>query len=100
LDNVLSGILQGSVLGSLLFIIYINYLVDSCCDDVSIYLFADDAKLYAHIKFEQDELMLEKNTDNLAYWTDKWLMKLNTSKCKVMLLIIVDIQVVQCQLNI
>jgi len=53
---VLSGIPHGSVLGPLLFIIYINDLVDSCCDDVNIYLFADDAKLYAHIKSEQDEL--------------------------------------------
>ena len=68
--NVLSGIPQGSVLGPLLFIIYINDLVDSCCDDVNIYLFADDAKLYAHIKSEQDELMLQKNTDNFANWTN------------------------------
>ena len=44
----------------LLFIIYINDLVDSCCEDVNIYLFADDAKLYAHITSEQDELMLQK----------------------------------------
>ena len=33
-----------------------NDLVDSCCDNVNIYLFADDAKLYAHIKSEQNDL--------------------------------------------
>jgi len=32
-----------------------------------------------------------KNTDYFVDWTDKWLMKLNASKCKVMSLIIVDI---------
>jgi len=47
-------------LGPQLFIIYINDLVDSCCDNVNVYLFADDAKLYAHIKSEQDELMSQK----------------------------------------
>jgi len=58
--SVLSGIPQGSVLGPLLFIIYINDLVDSCCDNVNIYLFADDAKLFTHIKSEQDQLVLQK----------------------------------------
>ena len=58
--SVLSGILQGSVLSPLLFTYYINDLVDSCCDNVNIYLFADDAKLCAHIKSEQDDLMLQK----------------------------------------
>ena len=57
-------------MGPLLFIIYINDLVDSCCEDVNIYLFADDAKFYAHIRSEQDELMLHKNTDNFVDWTE------------------------------
>jgi len=58
-----NGVHEGSVLRPLLFIIYINDLVDSCCEDVNIYLFADDAKLYAHITSEQDELLLQKK-----YW--------------------------------
>jgi len=53
--SVLSGIPQGSVLDPLLSIIYINDLVDSCCDNVNIYLFADDTKLYTRMKSEQDE---------------------------------------------
>jgi len=66
--SVVSGISQRSVLGTLLFIIiYINDLVDSLCDNVNIHLFADDAKLYAHIKYEQDELVLQKHFFLLLY---------------------------------
>ena len=43
---VLSGIPQGSVLGPLLFVIYINDLPKLCNNMCDIYLFADDAKLY------------------------------------------------------
>ena len=38
--------------------------------NVKLCLFADDAKLYAHIRSEQDELMLHKNTDNFVDWTE------------------------------
>jgi ribonuclease P/MRP protein subunit RPP40 len=58
---VISGIPQGTILGPLLFIIYINDLPSLCEDETGIYLFADDAKLYKFIKLGTDHQMLQNN---------------------------------------
>jgi len=81
---VLSGIPQGSVLGPLLFVIFINDL-PACCRDLSeIFLFADDAKMYKCIKDVNDFNVLNECFRNVLQWSDSWLMKLNISKCKVL----------------
>jgi len=73
--EVLSGIPQGSILGPLLFTIFINDLVSTCDDNVNLYLFADDAKLYCHIKDDVDKVHLQIGIDIFVEWTDKWEMK-------------------------
>jgi hypothetical protein len=82
--DVLSGIPQGSILGPLLFIIYINDLIESCGEDVLMFLFADDAKIFRHIRNEDDSHYLQNQLDKFVGWTDKWLVKVNATKCKVL----------------
>ena len=81
--EISSGIPQGSVLGPLLFVIYINDF-PSVCDTGEMFLFADDAKLYKHVSGVSDSVALNECCQNLYDWSDKWIMKLNIDKCKVL----------------
>ena len=48
-----------------------------------LYLYADDSKLFRYISGENDSLVLQSDLNNLSDWFEKWLLKLNISKCKV-----------------
>ena len=82
-DSVTSGLPQGSVLGPLLFLIFINDLVQCCEFFCEIYLFADDAKLFRHIVRDIDNCFVQSGVDSLKQWSDHWLLKLNISECKI-----------------
>jgi hypothetical protein len=79
---VLSGVPQGSVLGPLLFLIYVNEIPDII--ESSVKMFADDTKLWRTIQSEEDEQILQQDLDRLEDWSKEWLLKFNASKCKVM----------------
>ena len=81
-QNVLSGVPQGSVLGPLLFLIYINDLESGIVNNVL--KFADDTKMFGNIVDEWDRSLLQKDLDELVNWSHKWQMEFNTAKCKVM----------------
>ena len=82
--NVISGIPQGSVLGHTLFVIFINDMPDVARNCLK--LFADDAKLYGTIRFEDDVISLQNDINNLTEWSKMWQLPFNVGKCKCMLI--------------
>jgi len=81
--EVLSRVPQSSIFGSLLFIIFINDLVDSCNYASELFLYADDAKLFRDITCNSDVALLLKDLLDIQLWLEKWLPKLNIKICKV-----------------
>ena len=73
---------QGSIVGSLLFIIYINNLDNGISSDIS--KFADDNKIGRIIRSESDVIDLQEDLDRLNEWVVNWQMEFNIDKCKVM----------------
>ena len=82
-SHVTSGVPQGSVLGPLLFLIFINDLPQSVTTSTT-RLFADDSVLYQRITSAHDAANLQKDLDALQEWESKWLMRFNAKKCQVL----------------
>jgi hypothetical protein len=80
--EVLSGIPQGSVLGPLLFILYINDLPDLIGSFTV--LFADDTKVYSTVNTEDQHRGLQEDLNKLINWSDRWQLSFNADKCKVL----------------
>ena len=88
---VTSGVPQGSILGPILFLIFINDLPLEVLSRLS--LFADDSKLFSRIinnrnkkvKYgDNGSKMLQKDLDTVLEWANKWKMEFNVDKCKIM----------------
>ena len=77
-----SGSPQGSVLGPLLFLLFINDFPDALVCITKLY--ADDAKLLSIIKTLSDAAQLQLDVDKCTEWAKTWLMKFNIAKCKVL----------------
>ena len=80
--RVTSGVPQGSVLGPVLFLLYINELPRLTKSELK--MFADDVKIYRGIKSANDLFTLQEDLTALTHWSKEWLLDFNISKCKVM----------------
>jgi hypothetical protein len=81
-EKVSSGVPQGSVLGPVLFLIYINDLDEGVISEIG--KFADDSKLGKSISSSADIRLLEDDLSKLEDWSVKWQMLFNVDKCSIM----------------
>jgi hypothetical protein len=80
--DIFSGVPQGSIIAPLLFLLFVNDLPQWITNSMRV--FADDTKIWRIIKSPEDAMSLQNDLDNLAIWSQNWLLRLNASKCKVM----------------
>ena len=81
-EDVLSSVPQGTVLGGILFTLYVNDIDE----DVSAFLrkFVDDTKIASIVETDEDAMVLQKDVDKMVEWARKWEMTFNVAKCKVL----------------
>jgi len=80
---VSSGVPQGSVLGPLLFLLYVDELttIPKVC---KLKLFADDVLLYVSVKSVKDCQLLQKDLSAIVEWSKLWQLNLNPRKCEAL----------------
>ena len=82
--TVPSGVPQGSILGPLLFSLFVNDL-PKCLSNKCL-LFADDLKVFRQIGCSADTFSLQADLDRIRNWSNTWRLFLNVNKCSVLTL--------------
>ena len=77
---MISGVPQGSVLGPILFLIYINDLENEIGSNIL--KFADDTKMFRRVESQEDRHQLQVDLNKLVKWAEKWQILFNKDKCK------------------
>jgi len=80
--DVISGVPQGSVLGPILFVCFINDMPEVVRS--LIYMYADDSKIFGEVNNSIDGEVMQRDLDSLDKWEYKWQLSFSIEKCKVM----------------
>ena len=75
---------QGSILGTLFLVIFINDLPDVVCSDNTIALYVDDSKMFRVIDCDEDLIYFQEDLEKLHHWSERNQMDFNTKECKIM----------------
>ena len=81
--SVTSGVIQGSVIGSLLFNLFVNDITDHFNPNTTVKLFADDIKLYTEYT-NQTQNNLQYELEKIHVWSSVWQMQISHSKCNIL----------------
>lgn len=82
--EVYSGVPQGSLLGPLLFVLFINDLPQAVTHGSQVFFYAHDTKIFSKITDAQDCDKLQQDLDGLKQWTEKWLLNFQPEKSRHM----------------
>ena len=85
MERVDSGVAQGTLLGPLLFILFLNgveNVVDQ--ENCSLFLYADDSKIYGMSGNIEEAQLMQDNLTILTQWCDSWQLSINLEKCEVL----------------
>ena len=87
---LLSGVIQGSGIGPVMFLMFIDDLAKRLERlRVTSKLFANDVKVYIEIDDPSDSVYLQKALDVIAVWADEWQLPVSVSKCSILYLLLV-----------
>jgi hypothetical protein len=84
-ESVISGVVQGSCIGPLLFTVYVNDVVDIMPTGSVSKLYADDLKLYSVVSDYSDRMVIiQRSLDKLSDWSKTWQLQISYKKCSIM----------------
>ena len=81
--SVHSGVPQGSILGPLLFVLFIDDICEMISEGTELALYADDTKIWREILCDNDQIVLQNDINSLFDWSVRNKMNFHPDKCKV-----------------